>query len=214
MAQMCPVCRNAKGNMRYIAREMMFGYRDAFTYTQCARCELLFLAEAPADLAKYYPADYYHQAESSDSLFKHPLKRLVARLQTNYLVTRQGKLGKLAAEHLPIAQTHVESLAGLGLTPQSRLLDVGCGAAPLLFTLREAGFTCVAACEPFIARTITYPNGLTIFKRPVHEMAGTWDVIMFHHTFEHLHDPRKTLHTVARLLAPGGVCLIRIPISA
>ncbi len=210
----CSVCRNVKGNARYVAREMMFGFRDAFTYAQCARCEALFLVEGPSDLTKYYPKDYYSLSVRPDAAFKHPVKRLAKRLQTNYIVTGRGKLGKLAAERLPVAQTHAASLAGLGLTHRSRVLDVGCGAGFLLYALRNAGFTQTAGCDPYLDKTITYPNGLTLYKRSIHEMAGTWDVVMFHHAFEHLPDPRETLQTVARLLAPGGVCLIRIPISA
>jgi hypothetical protein len=34
---------------------------------------------------------------------------------------------------------------------------------------------------------------------------------MMHHSFEHLPDPRETLQSVARILAPAGACMIRIP---
>jgi predicted SAM-dependent methyltransferase len=36
---------------------------------------------------------------------------------------------------------------------------------------------------------------------------------MFHHAFEHVPDPLETLVSTARLLVPGGICLIRIPIG-
>ena len=34
---------------------------------------------------------------------------------------------------------------------------------------------------------------------------------MFHHSFEHVPDPKETLKSVARLLSEDGHCIIRIP---
>jgi hypothetical protein len=36
---------------------------------------------------------------------------------------------------------------------------------------------------------------------------------MFHHSFEHLADPAETLRQVEARLAPGGRCLIRLPLA-
>ena len=35
---------------------------------------------------------------------------------------------------------------------------------------------------------------------------------MFHHSFEHIADPLKTIKSVARLLSPKGICILRLPI--
>jgi hypothetical protein len=42
----------------------------------------------------------------------------------------------------------------------------------------------------------------------------SWDVIMFHHSFEHMSEPHATLSSVARLMSRDGCCLIRIPVVA
>ena len=42
-------------------------------------------------------------------------------------------------------------------------------------------------------------------------MEGQWDVIMFHHVFEHLEDPFGMLRACWRLLSDAGCCLLRIP---
>ncbi len=42
-------------------------------------------------------------------------------------------------------------------------------------------------------------------------MDGEWDIITFHHSFEHVPDPSNVLRTVKRLLAPQGVCVLRVP---
>lgn len=48
-------------------------------------------------------------------------------------------------------------------------------------------------------------------KKSVHDLQGTWDVNMYHHSFEHVPDPILELRAAARLLGKGGVCLLRIP---
>jgi len=37
---------------------------------------------------------------------------------------------------------------------------------------------------------------------------------MFHHSLEHVPDPKHTLETAKALLAPNGVCLVRLPVVA
>ena len=95
---------------------------------------------------------------------------------------------------------------------QCVILDVGCGSGTLLYLLREAGFSNVLGVDPHIDRDIKYNNGLRIFCQEVQEVKGSWDLIMFHHSFEHMRDPLKVLQSVSRLLAADGCCLIRIPV--
>jgi SAM-dependent methyltransferase len=59
-----------------------------------------------------------------------------------------------------------------------------------------------------------YENGVRVLKRSVHEVAGEWDLIMYHHSFEHVPDPLRELTAVSRLLVPGGCCLLRVPTVA
>jgi SAM-dependent methyltransferase len=94
---------------------------------------------------------------------------------------------------------------------QTRILDVGCGAGWRLYALREIGFENVMGIDPFLPADILYKNGVRVQKINIHEVTGTWDLIMYHHSFEHVPDPIHNLQIVARLLASGGCCLIRIP---
>jgi 2-polyprenyl-3-methyl-5-hydroxy-6-metoxy-1,4-benzoquinol methylase len=103
------------------------------------------------------------------------------------------------------------SLSAIPLNRESRILDVGCGAGERIYALREIGFRNVSGVDPYIGGDIEYANGVKIAKKPVHDLQGTWDVIMYHHAFEHVPEPVAELHAVARLLRPGGVCLLRIP---
>jgi predicted SAM-dependent methyltransferase len=48
-------------------------------------------------------------------------------------------------------------------------------------------------------------------KRTIQEVEGDWDVIMYHHSLEHIPDQQQALRASASRLRPGGTCLIRIP---
>jgi len=88
---------------------------------------------------------------------------------------------------------------------------VGCGSGDLLFSLHEMGFKNLLGVDPFIANDIEYAGSVKVLKNELQNIEGEWDLIMFHHSFEHIPDPAKTLRTVFELLKHNGQCLIRIP---
>jgi SAM-dependent methyltransferase len=55
-------------------------------------------------------------------------------------------------------------------------------------------------------------SGLTIRKAEVGQVEGTFDLIMFHHSLEHMPDPGAAIVNAGRLLAPGGMILVRVPV--
>jgi SAM-dependent methyltransferase len=207
----CKVCQNTMGNSIFRVREMMFGLRESFAYMECSKCCCVQLVDAPADMSKYYPPEYYSLSESPEEIFHNPIKNWLGGLRTLYGATNRGMVGKLLYSRKPDPRAHL--LAEVGITTDTRILDVGCGSGIFLYMLRNAGFANTMGIDPYIHETITYKNGLTIHKLAIHEMRGEWNLIMFHHAYEHVPDPLETLISTARLLAPGGVCLIRIPVS-
>jgi SAM-dependent methyltransferase len=45
------------------------------------------------------------------------------------------------------------------------------------------------------------------------ELDETFDIIMFHNSFEHMSNPRQVLETVNKLLGKNGKLLIRMPVT-
>ena len=207
----CKVCQNDVENTIYHVREMMFGLRESFAYLECSQCHCVQLVDAPADMGKYYPAEYYSFSESPEAVFHNPIKNWLVGMRTLYGTTNRGIVGRIVDSRKPDPRAHL--LAEAGITTDTRILDVGCGSGRFLYMLRSAGFKHVMGVDPYIDETITYKNGLTIHKQAIHDLRGEWDLIMFHHAFEHVPDPLETLVSTARLLVPGGICLIRIPIG-
>lgn len=209
MTNTCRICGNNEANQSFTAKEMMYGLRETFEYFQCSNCGCLQISEFPADMSKYYPGDYYSFDTYDGKKFKGT-KGAIKKKQYEAAVlggpVYQNTLGKI------LGKKEYAIFKGLQVNKETRILDVGCGnGRNFLYPLAEVDFKNVTGCDPFLNDTIKYENGLTIKKCSVYEMEGSYDIITYHHAFEHLPDPLENLEKVYKLLAPGGVCIIRIP---
>ena len=190
----------------------MFGWREEFEYLECARCGCLQIAQIPPNLEKYYPREGYYSYKPPKQK-QHPGWLLALRHErTHYLLGHPSPIGMLLAK-LSKPQEHFDWFAGRGLTLDSRLLDVGCGAGGLLLKLQREGFRSLLGADPFIEADIDYGNGVKVLKRGVGELEGQFDFVMLHHSFEHMPNPAAALKQLARLVAPGGTLLLRIPVA-
>lgn len=202
----CKICFNTKENKFYEFQEMMYGYRDKFIYFQCPECGCLQQSNYLLDYNKYYPLDYYSYAEINKPI---SLKYFIRKYRNNYALFRKGLIGKLISKRYP--NFAIDSISSIPLTINSLILDIGCGSGLLLLDLFAAGFYNLLGIDPFIERDLIYYNQLRILKKSINEVEGRWDIIMFHHSFEHMPDPIETLRKVSNLLSKDGYCVIRIP---
>lgn len=207
----CRVCGNDKENAEFIVKEMMFGLREPFKYFECSSCGCLQIAEIPPDLAKYYPSNYYSFNAAVDSTSS--VKKLLKRIRDNFAVFDKGILGRILYRYRPDV-SGLKSLAKLSLKKDMRIIDVGCGDGKLLCSLREIGFRNLLGVDPFVERDIDYSNGVRIVKNELANIDGRWDVVMFHHSFEHIFDQRGILNSACRALDDHGTCIIRVPIAS
>lgn len=211
MPKECGIC-HAEGEGRwYTGREMMFGFRDRFSYFECPECGCLQLSQIPADMSRYYPAEYY--SLELDPSRRGRIESLVRNVRNRYAFFREGLLGRVLAAELPYSMGSIHHWLSLdGLSRDSRILDVGCGGGQLLYDLASLGYRRLLGVDPFIREDIEYGNGVRILRSTIHELDGSFDLVMFHHSLEHIPDQLETMQSAARLLAPGGYCLVRIPI--
>lgn len=209
----CRICENGDNNKFFRVLEMQFGTRQEFDYFECGNCGCLQIAKIPADMSPHYPDQYYTVQPLSENKYrglKGDLRvwpfaaSLFPRLPFNWFLSRL------------IPQKHFACLADLNPKPSWRVLDVGCGNGKhFIYPLRRIGFEKAAGCDPFISAPLTYQNGLNIAKKTILDLNGTacFDLITFHHSFEHIPNPAETLGQVSRLLADNSLCVIRIPTS-
>ena len=214
----CSVCENSTNNIAYNVPEMMFGFRDIFTYFECSDCGCLQISEIPDNIKKYYPSDYYSYSKAEKSASKFILiKRLLAWIKNKYLLLLGGtKLdGLLCRISCEALEPNIKStLSRIKLGPNSKILDVGCGSGRFLYHLKESGFRNLLGCDPYIEKDIEYANGLRILKKELCTIEGKWDLVLFNHSLEHIPDQLITLQSVFRLLEENGICLIRIPTTS
>ncbi|MCX2745543.1 class I SAM-dependent methyltransferase [Mangrovivirga sp. M17] len=206
----CRICNNSHSNKEYSVKEMMLGLRDEFTYIECSKCGCLQIATIPENMDKYYPSDYY--SYSKDFIYaKSKTNEIIKKIRDHYIVFKRGLTGKIINRYLPNKDPHHTILSEIPLTKESEILDVGCGGGYLLLSLQKLGFKHLLGTDPYIDKDIDYENGVRVLKAPLSSINDKKDLIMFHHSFEHMPDPQETLVTVSRLLKDDGYCIIRVP---
>ncbi len=205
----CRICGRRGENAVYAVREMMFGTGDVFDYFQCSFCGCLQIAEVPADMTRYYPSEYYSFTPKRRRWQGMRMDRVMRRFKDYYTVFASGIIGGLISRFTP--NKKLAALSRVPVTRDSRILDVGCGDGWRLYALREIGFRNLLGIDPYLQHDLEYDNGVQVLKKTIHEISREWDLVMYHHSFEHVPDPIKELNAVARLLVPGGCCLVRIP---
>jgi SAM-dependent methyltransferase len=188
---------------------MMFGTKEEFSYLECPGCGCLQIEQIPPDMARHYPPNYYSKWDADS--FPAPVRFLMGRVD-RYEYRHRGVLGRMIRYF--VENPAVASLAPLGLGPDTRILDVGCGSGSLLKSLVQFGFRRLEGVDPYIDEDIRHGPNIVVHKAELSELDGQWDLIMLHHSFEHMPDPHGLLREIHRRLAPSGTCLIRIPLAS
>ena len=208
----CIACGSVGAHHEHVFREMFFGTREEFPYFECMDCGTLQIVEVPSDLERYYPSDYY--SYSAASKLSSPLEIALRRRRTDvWLGHDRGIGGRLLAVASKRKPDYLEWFQGLGLSTSSRLLDVGCGGGDLLLKLRRDGFTRLKGIDPFLSQPASHGPELRIDNCGIEQESGTYDLVMFHHSLEHMADPLTTLTCARERLAAGGHILVRVPVA-
>jgi len=216
--QNCRVCGvSGSGARKHQIREMFFGTRERFTYVECSACGSLQIEEIPPDLSRFYPSNYY--ALAAPAVRKESMAQRARYFLRGQLTLRQlghpSPIGSLintlhqGKDDLPewLDRRYVN------VRLDSRILDVGCGNGPLLANLRRYGFLRLEGIEPFIKAGIDFKT-VKIHRTTLAEFEGVgYDLIMLHHVLEHLPEPSAAFGQLAKMLAPEGRLLIRIPVA-
>lgn len=205
----CRICRNQDTNAAFTIPDMLYGTSEQFRYVQCGSCKCLQIETIPADLGQYYRGNYYSRAVSPERKYRNPVIAALRKVQDRATVLGGGPAAALVRKFSP--NRKLLSLSSLGLDRDSRIMDVGCGTGWLLYALREIGFRNLLGIDPFLEQDIRYGNGLNVRRASLSDIHDTWDLIMYHHAFEHVPDPLAELVRAGRLLNVKGLCLIRIP---
>jgi SAM-dependent methyltransferase len=205
----CRVCWAETGGRRYEARDLLLRLPETFPYIECTSCGSLQIERIPADLGRHYPPTYYSFSSAPAHRFRNPLRAQGQRFRCRAALGQGGIVSNWLLRHYP--NRPLESLRRLRPNSSTRFLDVGCGNGRLIRQLFDAGFRQVLGVDPYLANAVAERDGFRILKAPLTAVEGKWDVVMFHHSFEHVPDPYETLQQAADRLAETGTCVVRIP---
>ena len=189
----CPVCGATEHVLFAEARDTEYCTSDeAYPYLRCTACESVFLPDPPVDrLHKIYPPNYYSYSNEGQHRFLEGVKRRL-----------DGRLFRSLLRRVP--------------GDRLRVLDVGGGWGWLLSAVREVSPRVAETHEVEIdegARARAEASGhifhctrVERFETDLH-----FDLILMLNLIEHVEDPAGVLSVMARLLAPGGLILIKTP---
>lgn len=202
----CEICGN-DDNKLFKIREMMFGICEEFEYLECSYCGCLFIINPPNDLTNYY--DNYYSLKTENL---NPIKKYAQKKRDEYLLFKKGILGKLINKKFP--NPELNTLKMVEIQKNTKILDVGCGNGILLHSLNKLKFNNLTGIDPYLHKEF-HGNGLNILKKTIFELPDerNYDLIMFHHSFEHMDHQLEVLDKVSDILSENGICMIRMPVK-
>ena len=205
----CRICGNRKGHEIYKCKDRRLNLSGGgiFRYLFCAHCGTLSLVDVPEDMGKYYGSSYYsfHIRKSNKKM--PAIVRIIAKfftvdfgLPTFIRMILRGKMGTI----LLLYKTQVAY--------EAKICDVGGGNGAWVARLTDWGFKDVKCVDQFVPETpfqnisFEYSDFLKMDEKI------KYDLITFHHSFEHMSAPDAVLKKVKRVMNENGMCIIRIPL--
>ena len=187
-------------------REMMHGLRETSTISECRDCGCLQIVDFPSDLQRYYPSHYY-------SLKPRPATARSARSSSSSR-RRSGSIGSRSSSTrrrrrpcpnssppIPAADSH----------PRHR-----CGQRRLSRMALSRGFRNLHGIDPNLSKAQERSFPFWLERATIETLAERrerYAFVYLSHSLEHMPDQQEALGLVRRVLAPGGVCCVRISVD-
>ncbi len=201
-SRLCIWCQgNLSPNPALYAQDQLKRIAGVFAFYCCQQCGSLVLHPRPTseEAASFYEEDYMFE-----------------RLPSNHV----SGLWNTLEWHLLYRRWYLQDSRRIRRVLGSgsiRLLDVGCGPGLRLQVFREDGMQ--AEGIEVSERSFRYATErlrLPVRKTTLEELGRNgerFDVVTLYAVLEHIPDPRPFLRLATRLIRPGGLLVIRIPVK-
>ncbi len=191
----CNYCGSAGFEVIHRLPDLLLDRPDVITQlVRCTQCALVYQNPRPTfnEMGAHYPPEY---DSYTPNLAEQKIPWLLRRAY-NYGI---GKRMRMITD----------------VKPGGRLLDVGCATGTFLNGMRaHPQWTLFGVEVNEHAARIAQDSGLNVFTGTLEAARfpdNHFDAITLWDVFEHLHDPRASLAELHRILAPGGVLVMRVP---
>jgi SAM-dependent methyltransferase len=192
----CLVCGANQAQPFLKLPDALLGLPGIFSLQRCQQCGLVYQNPRPAEaeIGRYYPPEY-------DPYVIPPWQEpnpLTRTIRLHGLRKRWGLIESWAPPQ-PGGRT---------------ILDVGCATGVFLAAGAPTWEKVGVELSPTAAQAARDEFGLTVHTGMLEEAPladQSFDVITMWDVLEHLHDPRRTLAHVHRLLRPNGYFIFRVP---
>lgn len=205
----CKICGNEKKNIVYHVKERQINKGDKFRYLYCSRCGTLQLYDDIDNIGDYYAGDYYSFHMKGSGKILAPM--IIKKTFIYFISHCTFWLPNIWENILRDIMNSLMLLYGTCVRTKSAILDVGGGNGKWLDTLYHWGFRNLSCIDLFSQSPFNTVKFRQCDIRDISDGAR-YDLITFHHSFEHMPDPESVLRKVKKILNPDGVCLIRIPV--
>jgi SAM-dependent methyltransferase len=191
----CPLC-SSENNHIYLRTMDHFLSLETFSLVKCSNCGFIFTQDHPDQeyIGRYYESEAYLSHSDSAKGFSNRLYRL----SRSVMLRKKREL--------------VRKSAGL---KKGNLLDIGSGTGHFPAEMKKAGWS-VRGIEinPGARENSISRFGLDILPpEKIREFpSAEFDCITMWHVLEHLQDPFFYASEISRLLKPGGICIVALPV--
>ena len=141
---------------------------------------------------------------------KSAIKQAIRRVRNKYAIRgKGGPLGKFLFHRHPIPIDF--RIIGQYAQTNSSILDVGCGSGNYVNDLYEIGFKHAEGIDPFFENDIQRGSFTRVRKLFVEDVEEQYDVVISHHSLEHVSDPLNTLLGMKSCLKDEGTLIVTWP---
>jgi SAM-dependent methyltransferase len=208
-----PISENSR---EYLIDETMFRIGQSFRYRECEQCGSVNLAEKVSSETKLYPDNYYSFSVDPAQTFDGFLPRFLATAMAKSSLKGSRLFLGFMFRYAPMRE--VRTLASILLSISAaysgsvtkNILDVGTGSGVLPFVLGLANRSFTIGIDPFLA-TEKKIKSFELKRAGIQDIHETFDLILFNHSLEHMHDIKQSLAHAKSVLEPGGTIIVRIP---